>query len=75
MNQMTVDATSRIAGVFATARREERLAFMPFIAAGDPDLDTTLDVICELANRGVDLIEVGVPYSDPIADGPVIQAS
>ena len=48
---------------------------MPFVAAGDPDMPTTLAVVRELAARGVDLIEVGVPYSDPIADGPVIQAS
>ena len=48
---------------------------MPFITAGDPDMATTLDVVRELAARGVDLIEVGFPYSDPIADGPVIQAS
>lgn len=51
------------------------MAFMPFITAGDPDLETTAKVILELAGRGVDLIEIGFPYSDPIADGPVIQAS
>lgn len=64
-----------IADVFALAKREKRLAFMPFVTAGDPDLKTTVAVIRELAARGVDLFEVGVPYSDPIADGPVIQAS
>ena len=48
---------------------------MPFIAAGDPDLGTTQELIRVLADAGVDLIEVGFPYSDPIADGPVIQAS
>ena len=51
------------------------MAFMPFITAGDPDLETTLAVIRELSDRSVDLIEIGFPYSDPIADGPVIQAS
>src|SRR5690349_21857713 len=51
------------------------MAFMPFVTAGDPDLATTKRVIAELGRRGVDLIEVGFPYSDPIADGPVIQAS
>ena len=51
------------------------MAFMPFVTAGDPDLPTTLSLIRELAGRGVDLIEVGFPYSDPIADGPVIQAA
>lgn len=51
------------------------MAFMPFVTAGDPDLVTTVRLISELATCGVDLIEVGFPYSDPIADGPVIQAS
>lgn len=48
---------------------------MPFVTAGDPDLDFTAAVLSELAARGSHLIEIGVPYSDPIADGPVIQAS
>ena len=48
---------------------------MPFVTAGDPDPATTVDVLRELARCGVDLIEVGFPYSDPIADGPVIQGS
>ncbi len=68
-------ASSRISDAFAAAKRERRLAFMPFVTAGDPEMETTIEVIRELARRGVDLIEVGVPYSDPIADGPVIQAS
>ena len=51
------------------------MAFMPFVTAGDPDLPATQKLILELAARGVDLIEIGFPYSDPIADGPVIQAS
>lgn len=48
---------------------------MPFITAGDPDIQTTMELIGALGRQGVDLIEVGFPYSDPIADGPVIQAS
>lgn len=48
---------------------------MPFITAADPDMRTTGDLVRTLADQGVDLIEVGFPYSDPIADGPVIQAS
>jgi tryptophan synthase alpha chain len=48
---------------------------MPFLSAGDPDLQTTQQAIRQLAAQGVDLIEIGFPYSDPIADGPVIQAS
>ncbi len=51
------------------------MAFMPFLAAGDPDLATTGRLIRELSAAGSDLIEIGFPYSDPIADGPVIQAS
>ncbi len=48
---------------------------MPFVAAGDPDLEFTRDVLRELARCGCDMCELGIPYSDPIADGPVIQAS
>ncbi len=48
---------------------------MPFVTAGDPDLEFTADVLRELASRGATLCELGIPYSDPIADGPVIQAS
>ena len=66
---------SRIDDAFARLRSQGRMAFMPFVTAGDPDLRVTQRVIRELALRGVDLIEVGFPYSDPIADGPVIQAS
>ena len=66
---------SRITQTFQDLQASGQKAFMPFIAAGDPDLDTTVEVIRELAEAGVDLIEVGFPYSDPIADGPVIQAS
>lgn len=67
--------TSRIAAAFERLKSAGHLAFMPFITAGDPDMATTLAVLTELSQRGVDLIEVGFPYSDPIADGPVIQAS
>lgn len=66
---------SSIDELFATLRRSGRKAFMPFITAGDPDLECTAAVVRELAARGCDLCEVGIPYSDPIADGPVIQAS
>ncbi len=48
---------------------------MPFVTAGDPDLQFTADVLRELAARGASMCELGIPYSDPIADGPVIQAS
>jgi tryptophan synthase alpha chain len=66
---------SRIDQLFADLRRQKRKALMPFVTAGDPDLAFTADVIRELDCRGATLCEVGIPYSDPIADGPVIQAS
>lgn len=66
---------TRIAETFAALKSKGQMAFMPFVTAGDPDMETTLILICALARRSVDLIEIGFPYSDPIADGPVIQAS
>lgn len=68
-------AMSRISEVFDLASRESRMAFMPFVTAGDPDLAGTARVLLALRDANVDLIELGFPYSDPIADGPVIQAS
>jgi tryptophan synthase alpha chain len=61
--------------LFSNLRREKRKALMPFITAGDPDLAFTAAVLKEVIGRGSHLCEVGIPYSDPIADGPVIQAS
>jgi len=66
---------SDIDRLFKQLRAENRKAFMPFITAGDPDLEFSALVIRELAARGCSMCEVGIPYSDPIADGPVIQAS
>jgi tryptophan synthase alpha chain len=66
---------SAIDTLFAQLRRSGRKALMPFVTAGDPDLEFTADVIRELIARGSSLCELGIPYSDPIADGPVIQAS
>jgi len=64
---------SRIADTFTSLREKKRIAMMPFVAAGFPDLATSMNVIAELQNAGANLIEVGFPFSDPIADGPVIQ--
>ncbi|WP_439630572.1 tryptophan synthase subunit alpha [Gemmata sp.] len=61
--------------LFQTLRAAKRKAFMPFVTAGDPDLAFTRDLIPAVAESGANLIEVGFPFSDPIADGPVIQAS
>lgn len=66
---------SAIDNLFSSLRRDKRKALMPFVTAGDPDLKFTADVLKELVGRGCHLCEVGIPYSDPIADGPVIQAS
>jgi tryptophan synthase alpha chain len=64
---------SRITETFSSLKRENRRGFIPFITAGDPDLETTRKLIVELARAGAALIELGVPFSDPMADGPVIQ--
>ena len=64
---------SRIRDVFAELKRSGRGGFIPFITAGDPDLATTELLLIELAAAGADIIELGVPFSDPVADGEVIQ--
>ena len=66
---------SRIAEVFIKTASEQRLALMPFVMAGDPDLQSTADVLLSLQRHGADVVELGIPYSDPLADGPVIQAA
>jgi tryptophan synthase alpha chain len=66
---------SAVDELFRRLRSENRKAFIPFVTAGDPDLDFTSAVLRELVKNGASLCEIGVPYSDPIADGPVIQAS
>ena len=66
---------SRISTRFAKLASANRAAFIPFITAGDPDAETTFEILSELPSVGADLIELGVPFSDPMADGPAIQAS
>ncbi len=66
---------NRIAGRFLKLNAENRKGFIPFVTAGDPDLQTSLSIILKLADMGADVIELGVPFSDPMADGPVIQMS
>ena len=72
---MTTTTNSRksIADTFAQLRARKQLAFMPFIPAGYPDLATTEKVLPALERGGANIVEVGIPFSDPIADGPVIQ--
>jgi tryptophan synthase alpha chain len=64
---------SRIEAAFARLAAEHRKALIPFITVGDPTLATTLPLMHEMVKAGVDIIELGVPFSDPMADGPVIQ--
>ena len=64
-----------VARRFQQLKQNSECALIPFITAGDPDLETTAKALEVLANNGADLIELGVPYSDPLADGPTIQAA
>jgi tryptophan synthase alpha chain len=66
---------SRIADTFAKLKKQGRKALIPFVTAGDPDPKLTVPVMHALAKAGADVIELGVPFSDPMADGPVIQRS
>ncbi|MBI1965819.1 MAG: tryptophan synthase subunit alpha [Betaproteobacteria bacterium] len=66
---------SRIADTFEALKRQGRKALIPFITAGDPDPKLTVSLMRALAEGGADVIELGVPFSDPMADGPVIQRS
>jgi tryptophan synthase alpha chain len=64
---------SRIDATFATLRDRSRKALIPYVTAGDPHADTTVPIMLAMAEAGADVIELGVPFSDPMADGPVIQ--
>ncbi len=64
---------SRIAGTFAKLRAAKRAALIPFVTAGDPNNDVTVPLMHALVEAGADIVELGVPFSDPMADGPVIQ--
>ena len=66
---------SRIENKFAELRRKGEAALIPFVTAGDPNLATTLRILHALENGGADCIELGIPFSDPTADGPTIQRS
>ncbi len=62
---------SRLSEIFSKNKR----CFIPFVTAGHPDLDSTRQIVLHLAQAGADIIEIGIPFSDPIADGPIIQES
>lgn len=66
---------SGIARKFEQLRSEGRKAFIPFVTAGDPDVETSIEIVAKLAELGADIIELGVPFSDPMADGATIQRS
>jgi len=70
-----VSAASRISATFAKLRAEERRALIPFVTAGDPAPRQTVAIMHALVAGGADVVELGVPFSDPMADGPVIQRS
>lgn len=66
---------SRLAARFAQLKKQGRAAFVPFISAGDPDFETSLAIFEKLPGAGADVIELGMPFTDPMADGPAVQAS
>jgi tryptophan synthase alpha chain len=66
---------TRLDETFAKVKREGRAAFVAFVTAGDPDYATSLDLLRALPKAGADIVELGMPFSDPMADGPAIQAS
>lgn len=67
--------STSLAAALAAARAKRRAAFVPFVTAGDPDLRATRRYVEALVEEGADILELGVPFSDPVADGPVIQAA
>lgn len=74
-NQNDAEKINRIAKVFTALKKQNRKALIPFITAGDPDPQITVQLMHRLVQSGADIIELGVPFSDPMADGPTIQRS
>src|SRR5262245_64914120 len=73
MTQTKSQASKTISQTFDELRAKKQISLMPFVPAGYPDLETTAATIESIAQAGANIIEVGIPFSDPIADGPVIQ--
>ena len=69
------ESLSKVKEKFCELKNNKKLALMPFIMAGDPNIEITSEILLKLQENGADLIELGIPYSDPLADGPVIQVS
>ncbi len=70
-----IETLSKINEKFLELKKSKKLALMPFIMAGDPNIEKTSEMLLKLQEKGADLIELGIPYSDPLADGPIIQFS
>lgn len=70
-----MNGAALLEGAFARAAGQGRAALIPYLVAGDPNLEVTGQALLAMARRGADLLEVGIPHSDPLADGPVIQAA
>lgn len=68
-------SSTRIDARFADLKKQNRKALVTFVSAGDPDLETSAAIIAGLPKAGADIIEIGMPFSDPMADGPAVQAS
>lgn len=66
---------NRIDLKFEELKRQNKKALIPFVTAGDPSLKSTVNIVLEMDKKGADIVEIGIPYSDPLADGPIIQAS
>ena len=69
------ESFSKIDGMFCELKNKKKFALMPFIMAGDPNIEITSEILLKLQENGANLIELGIPYSDPLADGPVIQVA
>ena len=70
---MSTNNTNRLHQTFADLKAQGKKAFVAYLCAGDPHLDATVDLVVEMAKQGVDVIELGIPFTDPMADGPVNQ--
>jgi len=69
------ESLSKVDEMFCKLKNKKKFALMPFIMAGDPNIEITSEILLKLQENGADLIELGIPYSDPLADGPVIQVA
>jgi len=69
------ESLSKVDKMFCELKNKKKFALMPFIMAGDPNIEITSEILLKLQENGADLIELGIPYSDPLADGPVIQVA